>query len=1479
MYIVYCSEWTPWYDSYSLLVCDYLCSALPQVSGEGGAVTAAVVKEAVTRLTQHLLSRLGQAGAEAATTAAILALAGGRSLDPDTRSRHHAVLAGDTCPEHVLTRQTGAADTRAPEQETRLPQTDLSSGLLECLARDSAPRDVNIAELMASLNTGPGLVSLVVAQPKLAQYVAAWRQVVAGSPLDIPPLHQDDVPVLAAEVALARRLLSLPLYHAMSGQEMSRMAAATFGCLMSSLASLQLPAEDSLSSLVTDSILLCNTLADICRVSTRLGAAAAMNVTCISAWMIVSGLRIHLSSTMPPACSQLTVSLASHAIACLTSLTRDLGTDQDLDCSPASLELTGQFSGLARLKLVFGAAPVLQLLLQLSSQLYHAAVNTSCSSLEFIPETVHEAVANDNAEALSAVEDGDLLLGSWMTSLLAPTHSSQPGATSNKFKTDSSPMTGSYLTLSSTILTWMSDTLSSSHQYLKVYTMTSLSPDLIHCLSYLLRETSSEAVNDIAAWPDFSAALSTFSRHLISCPLPDPLVSLLLTDLELSPSASVATAWPLAASRRSLALLAQVLLTRAATDSAVFAQYVTIWQRAVASMAQCAASPAPRGDLSLCGVHLLLLIFHSLQLMQKKAVLLSVAQQLRAVCGQVAAGAAPPPAHSCLMLARLAMILDYLVRHLYEPPASLLPQIKKNLFSVGLAEEADLVTPGYITLGPGEEAVYYLLYPSSSNSLHPLDVPKLDGLAVSFLLSTPDAIEYSSLYTGLIASLEPVLSSGAGKAAHYSFLLVWRLLQTLPPPASVLSGLVNLATAMDGEVTDIGYGLTVHCLLLAPRAAHKTFGTWMKDCLVKQGLTTAAAEALVKSVATDVNSLAFEVGLIKDYLDQVEAKPEMSSGDLLLLDCVMAKLQISLDKTFNCTKSGSESPGAGSLPTAVDCAQKLVPCVARLIEKLSSAARTKVIRSFLGSVERGVEPATNSTLLHSICVGGTRCPATTSLALPISSHLPPALRDALNDWMGASITGYPTASAWRNQFANDPIPGESYLASTIAAHATHLSGHQDTLSSPALKHSLFSAARFACDLIIWCPESGPLQQQLVSCLFPLLVDCTTENLADLVTLSLERLVGTGETDQFLCHVYSLVLSHAYPILVGHGATQPHHASSHIPQEIVRFLDMILDKAVGRAALCNFFTAEEGGPKLTEILLSIANNNCVTPDYAQKVLRFFNKLFTMADRHKEEVGTLTLCRQLADLVEVPRPRLEAWLRYLVVGMFAMGSGCQEEVLTENRSLLQSLTQHIVTEESGVPEQVPHSILAMLVPLASDLLSPSVGAGVAFPDLMAVMSGLAAAGGGRGHVTLFPAALEWLAVVKQFMVQKNVIEKLEAGVTAGRHGTMLDNCSHLLAYISDVVVALKYGGGRWGIPSCGAADRPGSPGGEAGQEADEMSWTEEEDEDSGGEESDDELLDGKLCTYIQTARVFMTQHWYHCHTCSMVEGVGCCSVCAR
>ncbi len=37
--------------------------------------------------------------------------------------------------------------------------------------------------------------------------------------------------------------------------------------------------------------------------------------------------------------------------------------------------------------------------------------------------------------------------------------------------------------------------------------------------------------------------------------------------------------------------------------------------------------------------------------------------------------------------------------------------------------------------------------------------------------------------------------------------------------------------------------------------------------------------------------------------------------------------------------------------------------------------------------------------------------------------------------------------------------------------------------------------------------------------------------------------------------------------------------------------------------------------------------------------------------------------------------------------------------------------------------------------------------------------------------------------------------------------------------------------------------------------------------------------RLCTYILTQKEFMSQHWYHCYTCGMVDGVGVCSICAR
>ncbi len=80
----------------------------------------------------------------------------------------------------------------------------------------------------------------------------------------------------------------------------------------------------------------------------------------------------------------------------------------------------------------------------------------------------------------------------------------------------------------------------------------------------------------------------------------------------------------------------------------------------------------------------------------------------------------------------------------------------------------------------------------------------------------------------------------------------------------------------------------------------------------------------------------------------------------------------------------------------------------------------------------------------------------------------------------------------------------------------------------------FSATRFACDLLVWCPETGAQRERLVSALLPLVLDAVSENLADLVALALERYVGTLDSDKCLAlgtHTHSCSLKqYRIPVL-------------------------------------------------------------------------------------------------------------------------------------------------------------------------------------------------------------------------------------------------------------------------------------------------------------------------------------------------------------
>lgn len=102
--------------------------------------------------------------------------------------------------------------------------------------------------------------------------------------------------------------------------------------------------------------------------------------------------------------------------------------------------------------------------------------------------------------------------------------------------------------------------------------------------------------------------------------------------------------------------------------------------------------------------------------------------------------------------------------------------------------------------------------------------------------------------------------------------------------------------------------------------------------------------------------------------------------------------------------------------------------------------------------------------------------------------------------------------------------------------------------------------------------------------------------------------------------------------------------------------------------------------------------------------------------------------------------------------------------------------------------------------------------------------------------------------------------------------------MLNYIADIVGAICPQRAR-------SQDRATSPpweGAIPNNDVNDSDWVDEiphEDDDSAAEDSDEDSLCNKLCTFTITQKEFMNQHWYHCHTCNMVDGVGVCTVCAR
>lgn len=209
---------------------------------------------------------------------------------------------------------------------------------------------------------------------------------------------------------------------------------------------------------------------------------------------------------------------------------------------------------------------------------------------------------------------------------------------------------------------------------------------------------------------------------------------------------------------------------------------------------------------------------------------------------------------------------------------------------------------------------------------------------------------------------------------------------------------------------------------------------------------------------------------------------------------------------------------------------------------------------------------------------------------------------------------------------------------------------------------------------------------------------------------------------------------------------------------------------------------------------------------------------------------------------------------------------DEAIEKNGRLLQKLTKYVVTE-NRISSSVSGALFQALIQLGHNLLCPTQEI-IDFSDLLQVMVTLADSNSGKGHALLFTATIDWLEISKT-----QVLEKYLCKPTSPKATIQLENVACILKYMTDLLHGLGSIGSRAICPTWEDENQ---------LEADDL--LEElgnvgEDDDSALEDSDEDSLGNKLCTFSITQREFMNQHWYYCHTCKMVDGAGVCSVCVR
>ena len=269
----------------------------------------------------------------------------------------------------------------------------------------------------------------------------------------------------------------------------------------------------------------------------------------------------------------------------------------------------------------------------------------------------------------------------------------------------------------------------------------------------------------------------------------------------------------------------------------------------------------------------------------------------------------------------------------------------------------------------------------------------------------------------------------------------------------------------------------------------------------------------------------------------------------------------------------------------------------------------------------------------------------------------------------------------------------------------------------------------------------------------------------------------------------------------------------------------------------------------------------------RMLMLFNKIFSYSNQFPQAIEKLN---RIANLSKI---ELAQWLSKLVLPPpFEQTSVYTPE---QCKHVLETFTKYLIRKhDNGTPminENVSISILQILIELGNELRQADKFA-LGFPQIIQLLVILAGHGSGNGHGYLFQAAIQWLQSSTEILTESDQILRSTLSIF---HSNLVEASVYLLSYINDILFALKY---------LSLHESPSS------FDSDESNNDDDDDDDDNDnsnamltfdetKKSSNDYDPNKLCTYTTTKKEYANQHWYHCHTCKMIERVGICQICAN